>query len=305
MNYALIQEQVSGTPPRLAVSRMCDLLEVARDSYYRWSAAAWATPPLDAPTGDDEAMSLQSDEDLLVRDAIQRIALEMSSYGYRTITKELRRRGFVVNHKRVLRLMHEDNLLCLRKRQFHTTDSNHAYLVYPNLVPALEIDGLHQLWVADITYIRLQHEFIYLAVVLDAFSRRCIGWALESYLDARLAVAALRMALATRTVVPGLVHHSDRGVQYSCGAYTALLQAHGIQISMSRRGNPYDNAQAESFIKTLKYEEVYLNEYQTMAQARTNIGYFLESVYNQKRLHSSLGYLPPAEFEAAWADNGL
>ena len=140
-------------------------------------------------------------------------------------------------------------------------------------------------------------------MVLDAFSRRCIGWALETYLDARLSVAALNMALETRTVLPGLVHHSDRGVQYACGAYTALLQGHGIQISMSRRGNPYDNAQAESFIKTLKYEEVYLNEYETMTQARTDISHFLESVYNQKRLHSSLGYLPPAEFEAAQTDN--
>ncbi|HVF09223.1 MAG TPA: IS3 family transposase [Abditibacteriaceae bacterium] len=289
------------------MSRMCALLEVGRDSYYRWSGAPG--PPSCTPRGTEaignEAMSLPTDDDLLVWDAIQHIALEMSSYGYRTITKELRRRGLVVNHKRVLRLLHEDNLLCLRKKRFHTTtDSNHAYPVYPNLVPSLQVDGLHQLWVADITYIRLQREFIYLAVVLDAFSRRCIGWALESYLDARLSVAALRMALATRTVAPGLVHHSDRGVQYACGDYTALLHTHGIQISMSRRGNPYDNAQAESFIKTLKYEEVYLNEYQTMTQARTDIGHFLESVYNQKRLRSSLGYLPPAEFEAAWADNG-
>jgi len=176
------------------------------------------------------------------------------------------------------------------------------------MVPALEVDGLDQLWVADITYIRFQQEFIYLAVVLDAFSRRCIGWALETYLDARLSIAALNMAVATRTVAPGLVHHSDRGVQYACGDYTALLhtallQTHGIQISMSRRGNPYDNARAESFMKTLKYEEVYLNEYETMTQARTDISHFLESVYNQKRLHSSLGYLPPAEFEAAQTDS--
>jgi len=288
MNYALIQEQVhsrvSGSP-RLSVSRMCQLLEVGRDTYYRWLVAVQAPP---------------ADEDLLVRDAIQRIALEMPSYGYRSITKELARRGIVANHKRVLRLLREDNLLCLRQKRFYaTTDSNHAFPVYPNLAPALEVDGLNQLWVADITYIRLQQEFIYLAVVLDAFSRRCIGWALETYLDARLSVAALNMALETRTVLPGLVHHSDRGVQYACGAYTALLQGHGIQISMSRRGHPYDNAQAESFIKTLKYEEVYLNEYETMSQARTNIGHFLESVYNQKRLHSSLGYLPPVEFEAA------
>jgi len=157
--------------------------------------------------------------------------------------------------------------------------------------------------VSNITYIRFQQEFIYLAVVLDAFSRRCIGWALETYLDARLSVAALSLAVATRTVTPGLMHHSDRGVQYACDAYTALLRTHGIQISMSRRGNPYDNARAESFMKTLKYEEVYRNEYETMSQARTDISHFLQSVYNQKRLHSSLGYLPPAEFEAAQTDN--
>lgn len=272
---------------------MCELLDVRRDNYYRWLAASQAE-------GEDDDF----DDDLVVRDAIQRIALEMTSYGYRTITRELRRRGFVVNHKRVLRLMREDNLLCLRKKQFrNTTNSNHVYPVYPNLVPTLSIDDLNQLWVADITYIRLQQEFIYLAIVLDAFSRRCIGWALESYLDARLSVAALKMAVATRTVAPGLVHHSDRGVQYACGEYTQLLQAHGIQISMSRRGNPYDNARAESFMKTLKYEEVYLNEYETLSQARRDIGHFLESVYNQKRLHSALGYVPPAEFEAAHTEN--
>ena len=300
MNYALIQEQVSSRPPHLGLSRMCQLLELGRHSYYRWLAKA-------ARVGADEPVAPpdQEREDLLVRDAIQRIALAMPCYGYRPITRELARQGLVVNHKRVLRLMREDNLLCLRQPRFRaTTNSNHGHAIYPNLVPALQLDRLHQLWVADITYIRLQEEFIYLAVILDAFSRRCIGWALESYLDARLPVAALTMALATRAVTGGLVHHSDRGVQYACGAYTALLQAHDIQISMSRRGNPYDNARAESFIKTLKYEEVYLNEYDTLSQARTDIGHFLEAVYNQQRLHSSLGYLPPAEFEAAQVNPG-
>jgi transposase InsO family protein len=243
--------------------------------------------------------------DVPVRDVIQRIALVMPSYGYRTITRALARQGLVVNHKRVLRLMREDNLLCLRQPRFHaTTDSNHNHPVYPNLVPALHLHRLHQLWVADITYIRLQQEFIYLAVILDAFSRRCIGWALERYLDARLTVAALTMALSTRAVAPGLVHHSDRGVQYACAAYTTLLHANDVLISMSRRGNPYDNARAESFIKTLKYEEVYLNDYETMSQARTDIGHFLEAVYNQQRLHSALGYLSPAEFEAAQTNPG-
>ena len=305
MNYALIQQQVQHDQEqfpyslgRLSVSRMCELLEVGRDGYYRWLA-----DQVSLTNGEGEPPE-EAEAEAILRDAIQRIALEMPSYGYRTITKELARRGFVANHKRVLRLMREDNLLCLRKKRFRvTTDSNHAFAVYPHLAASLELEGLDQLWVADITYIRLLHEFIYLAVILDAYSRRCIGWALEGYLDARLTVAALEMALVSRNVRPGLVHHSDRGVQYACGDYTALLKAHGIQISMSRRGNPYDNARAESFMKTLKYEEVYLNEYQTLNQARTDIGQFLETVYNQKRLHSSLGYLPPAEFEATRTDN--
>lgn len=313
MNYALIQDHLCGPLPRLSASRMCELLEVGRDNYYRYcrNHDRWLTAEQarSANSDDETAQTDEPDKDTLLRDAIQRIALEMPSYGYRTITRELRRRGFVANHKRVLRLMHEDNLLCLRKKRFRvTTDSNHAFVVYPNLAPTLELDGVDQLWVADITYIRLLHEFIYLAVILDAYSRRCIGWALEIYLDARLTVAALDMALARRSVRPGLVHHSDRGVQYACGDYTAILKAHDIQISMSREpsgqeGNPYDNARAESFMKTLKYEEVYLNEYETMNQARTDIGHFLEMVYNQKRLHSALGYLPPAEFEAVHKDN--
>ena len=234
------------------------------------------------------------DPDVDLRAQIQAIALEMPAYGYRRITHELRRQGMAVNHKRVVRLMREDNLLCLRKRGFvRTTDSAHPFAIYPNLLPELTVNGLDQLWVADITYIRLQQDFAYLAVLLDAFSRRCIGWALEPYLEAELALAALDMALATRTLRPGLVHHSDRGVQYASQAYTDLLKAHGIQISMSRTGNPYDNAQAESFIKTLKYEEVHLFEYQNLTDARGRIGQFIEEVYNEKRLHSALGYRPP------------
>lgn len=238
------------------------------------------------------------DPDSELRDHVQRIALEWPSYGYRRLTAELHRRGVRANHKRVLRLMREDNLLCLRKRSFiRTTDSRHTLARYPNLVPELTVTGINQLWVADITYIRLLREFVYLAVILDACSRRCIGWALERYLEAELALSALRMALATRRVEPGLVHHSDQGVQYASLAYTTLLKERGIRISMSRRGNAYDNAKAESFIKTLKYEEVYLFEYETMAEARSSISHFLEEVYNQKRLHSALGYVPPAEFE--------
>lgn len=233
-----------------------------------------------------------------LRDAIQKLAVEMPAYGYRRITAALRRGGWVVNHKRVLRLMRADNLLCLRRRAFvRTTDSNHQLRVYPNLARDMRVDGLNQLWVADITYIRLTLEFVYLAVILDAYSRRVIGWALGRTLEAELAVAALRLALAGGRVAPGLVHHSDQGVQYASGDYTELLTAHAILISMSRRGNPYDNAQAESFMKTLKYEEVYRTEYLDFADARRRIGKFLESIYNQKRLHSALGYLPPAEFE--------
>jgi putative transposase len=233
-----------------------------------------------------------------LRDVIQKLAVEMPAYGYRRITMALRRVGWLVNHKRVLRLMRADNLLCLRRRAFvRTTDSDHQLRVYPNLARELTLSGLNQLWVADITYIRLLLEFVYLAVLLDAFSRRVIGWALGRTLEAKLVLEALQMALARGRVAPGLVHHSDRGVQYASGAYTELLTEHGILISMSRRGNPYDNAQAESFMKTLKYEEVYRSEYLDFADARRRIGKFIESVYNQKRLHSALGYLAPAEFE--------
>jgi len=203
-----------------------------------------------------------------------------------------------VNHKRVLRLMRIDNLLCIRRRKFiFTTNSQHGLPVYPNLVEGLVLNRMDQLWVADITYIRLQVGFVYLAVLLDAFSRRCIGWALQRTLEAALALEALRMALRQRRPKPGLVHHSDRGVQYASYAYTAELQQHGIRISMSRTASPYDNAQAESFIKTLKYEEVYRTEYRNLEEARASIAEFLENIYNHERLHSALGYCPPEEFE--------
>jgi putative transposase len=265
----------------LSVVRRCQALALSRAAYYRWRTGRRAPA---------------SDVDL--HDHIQRIALEWPTYGYRRITAELRRRGWAVNHKHVRRLMRADNLLCLRKRGFvRTTDAAHGLLVYPNVVPELTVSGPDHLWVADITYIRLQHEFIYLAVILDAWSRRCIGWALDRHLEAELALAALRMALAARHVRPGLVHHSDRGVQYASEAYTSALKAHEIRISMGRRGNPYDNAQAERFMRTLKYEEVYLFEYHDFSEAYARIGHFLEEVYNEKRLHSALEYRPPAEFE--------
>jgi putative transposase len=229
---------------------------------------------------------------------IQKIAIGMPSYGYRRVCAELKRRKQPVNHKRVLRIMREDNLLCLRRRAFvRTTDSGHGFRVYPNLAKETKPTGTDQLWVADITYIRLLYEFVYLAVILDAFSRRVIGWELGRTLEGELTLAALRMALRSRQISPGLVHHSDRGVQYAATDYIDLLTQRGIKISMSRRGNPYDNAQAESFMKTLKYEEVYRSEYRDEREVRKGIKRFLEKVYNEKRLHSALGYLPPAEFE--------
>ena len=238
------------------------------------------------------------DPDIELRDHIQRLALVRSVYGYRRMTRELHREGIFVNHKRVLRIMRADNLLCLRKRRFiRTTDSDHGLLVYPNLAKDLKVDAVDRLWVSDITYIRLQGEFVYLAVVLDAYSRRVIGWQLSRRIDTELTLAALEDALACRNARPGLIHHSDRGVQYAATEYTQMLKDNGIAISMSRRGNPYDNAQAESFMKTLKYEEVYLSDYANLSEAQQSIGYFLNQVYNRERLHSKLGYVPPEEFE--------
>lgn len=262
---------------------MVELGRVSRPGFYRHLAGR---------------STAAKDADMDLRDAIQRIALAWPSYGRPRITEELRRQGWQVNPKRVYRLMREDNLLCVRKRKFVvTTDSNHGRRIYPNLARDLVLTGVDQLWVADITYIRLAEEFVYLAVVLDAFSRRVIGWALDRTMEDDLTVAALQMALSQRTVLPGLVHHSDRGSQYASGDYTDLLNNYGIAISMSRKGNPWDNAACESFMKTLKYEEVLRNEYRDLADARASIREFLEKVYNEKRLHSALGYRPPVEFE--------
>ena len=263
------------------MNALCQMTGLGRAGFYRWRRPRQATPV-----------------EMELRDEMQKIAVESPAYGYRRITEELQKRGFAVNHKRVLRMMREDNLLCVRRRAFVvTTDSRHNLPVYPNLAREMKPAAINQLWVADITYIRLRTEFVYLAVVLDAFSRRVIGWALGRTLQAELAITALRMALVERQPLPGLVHHSDRGVQYASHDYTEMLKQNHAAISMSRKGNPYDNAACESFMKTLKQEEVYRNEYRDFQDACSSIGEFLERVYNQKRLHSALGYVPPAEFE--------
>jgi transposase InsO family protein len=279
--YGKVEEEVK-TQGGLTLERMVELGGVSRSGFYRF----------------DSSTEPRTDPHLDLRDTIQRIALEWPCYGRPRITAELRERGWTVNPKLVYRLMREDNLLCVRKRKFVvTTDSNHGRRIYPNLACDMILTAPNQLWRADITYIRLRDEFVFLAVVLDAYSRRVIGWDLDRSMEDSLTLSALRMALSCRTITPGLVHHSDRGSQYASNAYTELLKAKGIQISMSRKANPWDNAACESFMKTLKYEEVLRNDYRGLADARASIAVFLEKVYNRKRLHSSLGYRPPAAFE--------
>ena len=263
---------------------MCDLLEVSRASYYRhWQASA------------------PRQEETELRDVMQRLALANRHYGYRRIGVLLRQQGFVVNHKRVLGMMRADNLLCLRHRAFvpMTTHSDHRWPVMPNLVRFLEPTAADQIWVADITYIRLREGFVYLAVVLDAFSRKVVGWAIDAHLRASLAVEALQQALAARHPPRGMIHHSDQGTQYACEEYRMLLEQHGLQASMSRAGNPYDNAKAESFMATLKREQIDGRAYRDLAEARADIGAFIDKVYNLERLHSALGYRSPGQFEAA------
>jgi putative transposase len=241
-----------------------------------------------------------------LRHAMQRVALENRCYGYRRVAAELRHQGWLVNHKCVLRLMRQDNLLCLRKRRFVlTTDSRHPYGVFPNLTQDVKLTGINQLWVADITYIRLREAFVYLAVILDSFSRKVVGWALEETLESGLVVSALDRALADRSISAGVIHHSDQGVQYASKDYVEKLLTHGFRISMSRKASPWENARAEAFMKTLKSEEVNLCQYRDLADARTSIAHFLEQVYNGKRLHSALGYLSPTAFEAQIASTGL
>jgi putative transposase len=235
-----------------------------------------------------------------LRDRIEQIVVQCARYGYRRVTHQLRREGYKVNHKRVARVMREESLQCQVKRRWvKTTDTDHSYRIYPNLLRGLEAAGRNQVWVADITYIRILSGFLYLAVILDLFSRKVIGWALSEQIDAQLTLAALRMALEERGAVEGCIHHSDRGVQYACHAYVETLKAAKMRISMARKGNPYDNAAAESFMKTLKSEEVYLWDYQSVEDVKRRIPYFLQEVYNQRRLHSALGYVTPQEFEEA------
>jgi transposase InsO family protein len=272
------------TQGSLGIEPMCRLAQVSRAGFYRFLQQRHP-----------------GEEDTEVRDAIQRMVLEhRRRYGYRRVAVELRRRGMVVNRKRVLRLMSEDNLLGVQPAAFvATTDSNHNQEVYLNLARGMRLNAINQLWVADITYIRLRQEFVYLAVVLDGFSRKVVGWALDHTLTARLPLLALQRAIIERRPAPGLVHHSDRGIQYCSEQYTSMLQIHGILPSMSRPANPYDNAFCESFIKTLKREQVYAHKYHYIDELNAQLEEFIDQYYNRLRLHSALGYKTPEEFEAA------
>lgn len=275
---------------RLPVQRSCELLGLSRASFYRCRKGGQRQPE---QATNPEGASLLA--------AIEAIVVEFPGYGYRRVTAQLKRDGRSVNHKRVLRLMRESDLLCrLPSRWVKTTDSDHGLAVYPNLLSGCgwrQLTGLNQAWVADLTYIRLEQDFCYLAAILDAYSRRVVGWNLSPTLEAEGALTALEMALATRKPASGWIHHSDRGVQYAGREYVERVLAAGGQVSMAAKGTPRQNAQAESFIRTLKHEGVYLNEYRTLAEAEAGIGQFIEAVYNEKRLHSSLGYRPPSEFE--------
>jgi putative transposase len=261
---------------------MCHLAGVSRASYYRhWEV-----------TAPDEA-------EMAVRAAIQEVVLRhRRRYGYRRVAVELRRQGMVVNHKRILRIMGEDNLLAIRYRKYIlTTNSQHDYPVYLNLAARMTVTGINQLWVADITYIRLRVEFVFLAVVIDRYSRKAIGWALDRSLTAKVAVTALQQAIDRRQPPPGVVHHSDQGTQYASAEYISVLQANQMTPSMSRPANPYDNAACESFMKTLKQEEIYCNQYADFSELSGHLEEFLDTYYNRQRLHSALGYRTPEEFE--------
>jgi transposase InsO family protein len=258
-------------PPALSREQACELLGLARSYYYA----------LLRPTPSARAAGVR------LRDRIEAICLEFPRYGYRRVTAQLQREGFLVNHKRVQRIMQEENLRCQVPQRFiRTTNSNHGYRRFPNLLRRLTGDRLNQVWVADFTYIRLPEQCVYLAVLLDSSSRRVSGWDLSSSPTAAMCVRALRQALTARDPATGFIHHSDQGVESASTEYVGLLQERGARRSMSRVGNPYDNARMESFIKTLKHEEVYLVEDRNEQHARERSEQFLMTVYNQKRLHS-------------------
>ena len=262
---------------------MCQLAEVSRASFYR-----------------DWEQKAPAEAEMALRDAVQRTALSHRGYGYRRITPLLQRAGFVVGQEKVRRILRTDNLMAVRRRQFVvTTDSNHRFRVYPNLAESLEVTMINQLWVGDITYIRLRREFVYLAVELDGFSRKAIGWELGRTLETTVPLAALDMAVANRKPQPGFVHHSDRGTQYASNEFVKRLEALGALISMSRPGSPWENGKCESFIKTLKREEIDARHYSSLEELREHINEFIEEVYNKVRLHSALGYRSPEEFEQA------
>lgn len=275
---------------KLIISEACNVLNMSERTFYRWR-------------NEKEI----SDKDTKIRSVMHEIATEFPSYGYRRITKELQNKDIKINHKHVSRLMHEEGIVCRRKNRFRpvTTQSNHNEKIYPNLAKDFKPTGLNQLWVSDITYIQLLQGFVYLAVIIDVYSRKCIGWSLSTSIDTILTITALKRAIKQRIALgfEGLIHHSDQGIQYASKEYIQLLEEHNITISMSRRAHPYDNAFAESFIKTLKVEEVYLNEYNTIKDVKENIERFIEQVYNLKRLHSSLSYQSPIKFEQEILNN--
>lgn len=278
-----MREELTRTP-HLPVECMCRLASISRAAFYRWHED-------------------RSEHDMELRVAMHEIVCEFPWYGYRPMTRALRRAlGTSINEKRVRRLMKEDGFVGTHRTLKRWLSPKHGFPRYPNLAGDFTPRGINQLWVADLTYVRLRSAFVFVAIVLDAFSRRCIGWSLMTHLRAELVIDALQMALRRRRPGSGLIHHSDQGVQYACDAYVQLLREHGIEPSMSRAGTPYDNAICERFMKTLKYEEVYVREYDSVSDARRSIGHFIELIYNRKRLHSALGYVPPAEFEEGFAE---
>ncbi len=265
------------------ITRLCSLFSISNVEYYRLLKK------------DLKGCNLPKDG---LKDKIEDVILKYPYYGYRRVTKILQNKGENINHKKVLKIMRLNGLLCKRKRRFtRTTDSNHGLKIYPNLTKDVKLSHTNQLWASDITYIWISKRFYYLAVVLDVHSRMCVGYSLGDSLESQLVLSALKKAVLGREINRGLVHHSDRGVQYASKDYIKLLKDHGISISMSRKANPYDNAYCESFIKTLKYEEVYQKEYQSLDEARESIEHYIEKEYNEKRIHSSIGYMSPMDFE--------